>query len=408
VAAISVLVLVAVGTYSPGDSSVELMMTSNVPHGIGIDEEPYSAPMNLWLYWGSMTNRRFTGSGEHVRHVFKMGNIAGGEWRDPKFLRSLEGGMFNKLSQICCNTLLFPPLEWDFLVVNPNKIVGQDIRAFVANGNSMVFTGGIMSMEFINRYFFYNLEPADGNLDPGPFLRLPHYQGLTKEQHDIMEKSSPRSLPQRGIEVVGVKKGSLPSGTSIIYTSPYNSAVFSIKFCMADNPMSEPTAPLPPRKVLPRDCPAEAAAGRPCSCGFICYVGYDWRDPYPTRWDTALKAVVDLCSQVPPENHAPALLNALQSQPAEQPEESEAEMEADEAKEEGAMKPQAKEEPEEEMGGEEAPAPAERTPKRLSSSARPGPQPVQPAKGPQPLSSAGPVVQPAPVSPVPCVVLDLV
>jgi hypothetical protein len=32
-----------------------------------------------------------TGSGEHVRHLFKLGSIQGGEYRDPKFLGSLTG-----------------------------------------------------------------------------------------------------------------------------------------------------------------------------------------------------------------------------------------------------------------------------------------------------------------------------
>jgi len=332
--------------------STELIGTWNAPKGIGIDKEPYSAPANLWLYWGSSTNRRFTGSGEHVRHVFKMGNIAGGEWRDPKFLRSLEGGLFNKLSQICCNTLLFPPMEWDFLVVNSNKVIGQNIRAFVANGNSMVLTGGILSLEFINRYFYYQLEEADGDYDAGPFLRLPHYQGLTEEQHDIMEPA-PKILPQVGIEVTSVKKESLPSGSSIIYTSPFNSAVFAIKFCMADNPMSEDAAPLPPVKVLPRDCPANAAMGRPCSCGFICYLGYDWRDPYPSRWDTSMKAMVDLCSQVPPENSAPALEEDLAKEPIQQKEESKEEMVEDEAEKEKELEPKPAVEEEEEEKEEE-------------------------------------------------------
>jgi len=127
--------------------------------------------------------------------------------------------------------MLFPPLEWDFLVVNPQKIVGQNIRAYVANGNTMIFTGGIISLEFINRYFYYQLEPADGNLDPGPFLRLPKFQGMTEEQHTVISdgtpstEPAPKTLPQVGIDVTSVKKESLPSGTSVVYTSPYNSAL---------------------------------------------------------------------------------------------------------------------------------------------------------------------------------------
>eukprot|EP00290_Baffinella_frigidus_P006448 CAMPEP_0180135704 /NCGR_PEP_ID=MMETSP0986-20121125/11005_1 /TAXON_ID=697907 /ORGANISM="non described non described, Strain CCMP2293" /LENGTH=504 /DNA_ID=CAMNT_0022076485 /DNA_START=36 /DNA_END=1550 /DNA_ORIENTATION=+ len=313
-AALGLVAVAMLGGAPAPERSTELMGTWTKPTGIGIDQEPYSAPANLWLYWGSTTNHRFTGSGEHVRHLFKMGTIAGGEYRDPKFVHSIDGGMFNKLSQLCCNALLFPPLEWDFPVYNANKIEAQNLRAFVANGNSLIMTGGIMTLEFINRYFFYNLEESDGNFDAGPFLRLPRYQGLTEKQHDIMEPA-PRTLPQIGIEVTAVKKESLPSGSSIVYTSPYNTPVFAIKFCMAENPMNDPNAPLPPSKVLPRDCPASARAGRPCSCGFLCYLGYDWRDSYPSRWDKSLQAMVDMCSEVPVENKDPALLAFLKPKP---------------------------------------------------------------------------------------------
>jgi len=194
-AAVVLAVLIAGPSTSSLTMGTALMGTWTKQHGIGIDKEPYSAPMNLWMYWGPMTNKRFTDSGEHVRHVFKMGNIAGGEWRDPKFLHSLKGGLFNKLSSLCCTAMLFPPLEWDFLVVNPQQIIGQNIRAYVANGNTMIFTGGIISLEFINRYFYYQLEPADGNLDPGPFLRLPRFQGMTQEQHKVITDGTPSTEP---------------------------------------------------------------------------------------------------------------------------------------------------------------------------------------------------------------------
>jgi len=135
-----------------GDSTVSLLGSWTKARGIGIDTEPYSAPSNLWLYWGSTVNKRFTGSGEHVRHVFKMGTIEGGEYRSPKFLHSLEGAGFSALSQRCCSSMVFPPMEWDFPVYNANKIVGQNIRAYVANGNSMILTGGLLNIEFLNRF----------------------------------------------------------------------------------------------------------------------------------------------------------------------------------------------------------------------------------------------------------------
>ena len=40
-------------------------------------------------------------------------------------------------------------------------------------------------------------------------------------------------------------------------------------------------------QVLPRDCPLAANDGRPCSCGNILFIGYNWNEPYPSRWDKA-------------------------------------------------------------------------------------------------------------------------
>jgi len=385
---------------SPLSTSTELMGTWTAPKGIGIDKEPYSAPANLWLYWGSSTNRRFTGSGEHVRHVFKMGNIAGGEWRDPMFLRSLKGGAFNKLAEKCCTTLLFPPMQWDFLVVNSNKVIGQNIRAYVANGNSMVLTGGILSLEFINRYFYYQLEEADGNYDAGPFLRLPHFQGLSEEQHDALQPA-PSVLPQVGIEVTSVKKESLPSGASIMYTSPFNAAVFAIKFCMAENPMSEDAAPLPPIKVLPRDCPAAAAQGRPCSCGFICYLGYDWRDPYPSRWDSTLKQTVSACGMVPPENSGEELVKELQREPTAQPEETKEEMIEDETEKEEEIEEKLKPPAPEEEEAKEKEEEEEEKKEEEAAPAPPAPQPRQGPRVPAPAPPAPAPPAPAPVPPAP-------
>ena len=284
--------------------SAALLGTWEEPHGIGIDEEPYSSPANLWLYWGSTTNRRMTGSGEKIRHIFKMGTIQGAEWRDPKFLRKITGSLFRALSEKCCISLLFPPFEWDFPIYNPSKAIAQRMRSFVANGNAMIFTGGTMDFEFINRYFFYNLEAADGNFSPGPFPLLPQFNGLSSQQTSLLQPA-PRVLPQKGIAVTAVKKHSLPSGSTVIYGSPHTSPVFLIKFCMAENPKNGPSVTLPPVKVLPRDCAASARAGRPCSCGNICFLGYNYVEQYPGRWDDALKVMVDVCSQTPPENADP-------------------------------------------------------------------------------------------------------
>ena len=79
---------------------------------------------------------------------------------------------FRRISETCCSTVVIPPLEWDFPVYNTHKIIGQRIRNYVANGNMLILTGGILSVEFINRYFFYNIEVGDGNYSPGPYYRL--------------------------------------------------------------------------------------------------------------------------------------------------------------------------------------------------------------------------------------------
>ncbi|KAJ1492447.1 hypothetical protein T484DRAFT_1771046 [Baffinella frigidus] len=241
-----------------GDArGTELLGTWEVPTGIGIDREPYSAPPTLWLYWGSTTNRRMEGSGENIRHLFKLGRIEGGEYRDPQFLNKIDGFLhkidgvlFKQLSTACCTSLVMPPFEWDwslfkqlggggccmslvmlpfkwdfpvhnankevgqallqtqftqfkpgtrkqfpvhnankaFPVHNANKAVGQALRSYVANGNALIMTetrnqnsdprtavdpcsyvangnalimtGGLIDIEFLNRYFSLNLEPA--------------------------------------------------------------------------------------------------------------------------------------------------------------------------------------------------------------------------------------------------------
>jgi len=289
-----------------GDArGTELLGTWEVPTGIGIDREPYSAPPTLWLYWGSTTNRRMEGSGENIRHLFKLGRIEGGEYRDPQFLHKIDGVLFKQLSTACCTSLVMPPFEWDFPVHNANKAVGQALRSYVANGNALIMTGGLIDIEFLNRYFSLNLEPADGNYAPGPFPLLPNLHGYSDKMKALV-MAGPSVLPQKGIAVTAVKRDSLPDGSTIIYASPKNVAVFTIKFCMAENPKSESTAPLPPIRVYPKYCPASARAGRPCSCGNIAFLGYNYRDRYPSRWDLTLKIMERVASITPEESKDPA------------------------------------------------------------------------------------------------------
>uniref|UniRef100_A0A7S0I2J0 Uncharacterized protein n=1 Tax=Hanusia phi TaxID=3032 RepID=A0A7S0I2J0_9CRYP len=241
----------------------------------------------MYLWWGPSTNHRFVGSGEHIRHLLHMGQVEGGEWRDPMFLgnngvATFRSQRFRKISETCCSTIVIPPMEWDFPVYNTHKMIGQRIRNFVANGNMLVLTGGILAVEFINSYFFYNIELADGNYSPGPYRRL-------KDVPECMLQG-PEVLPQKGISVTAVKKDSLPSGTEVLWGTPRSSPVFMIKFCEAQSPDEG----MPPTKVLPRDCPLAERDGRPCSCGYIMYIGYNYQEQYPTRWDRVLRGAVEI------------------------------------------------------------------------------------------------------------------
>ena len=359
-AAVALLALAAVVTLSGQEAasaqpaSTELLLKVDLePH------EPYSPPPNMYLWWGPSTNHRFVGSGEHIRHLLHLGQIEGGEWRDPMFLGNngvatfrccLAGALpaaaaaprsgrarllpcvphaavravsaegprpsalalwpradgflclacagraagrsrsqrFRRISETCCSTIVIPPMEWDFPVYNIHKIIGQRIRNFVANGNMLVLTGGILAVEFINSYFFYNIELADGNYSPGPYRRL----------KDVPEclLTAPQVLPQKGIAVTAVKKESLPSGTEVLWGTPRSTPVFMIKFCEAQSPNEG----MPPIKVLPRDCPAAEKDGRPCSCGYIMYIGYNYQEQYPTRWDKVpLSSVPQLFGPLP-------------------------------------------------------------------------------------------------------------
>jgi hypothetical protein len=197
-------------------------------------------------------------------------------------VETFASSRFRRISEQCCSTILFPPMEWSFPVFNVHKIIGQRIRNYVANGNIFVLTGGIPAIEFINAYFFYVMELADGNYSPGPFRRL--------DKVPPQMRDTPKILPQKGISVTAVKKESLPSGATVLWGTPRTTPVFMIKFCEAQSPDEG----MPPVKVLPRDCPMAAQQGRPCSCGHIIYIGYTFGDPYPSRWDKILLASVEI------------------------------------------------------------------------------------------------------------------
>ena len=221
------------------------------------------------------------GGGQNIRSILHMGTIGGGEWRSEHFVG--EGGGFSsqrlrRMADACCTTIVFPPMQWNFPVMNTNKIQAQNLRKYVANGNTIVLTGDIISKEFLNRYFFYNVEEADGGYSTGPWYKV---DGGTFKAFE----ASPKVLPQKGISVIPMKKGSLPSGATVLWGDSSSAAVFQIKYCEAER--SDGTGA---SKVLPADCEASGLAGHPCSCGSIIYIGYSFPDNYPSRWGRVLEA----------------------------------------------------------------------------------------------------------------------
>jgi len=166
---------------------------------------PWSPPDTLYMYWGPLTDKRV--NGENVRHIVKLGNIAGGEYRSPKFILDLTGQKFRDLTLTCCNAVLFPPFGSGFPIWPANGKMSHRVSRFVANGNTMIFTGGILSTLFINRIFKYKLEPVQNNYSPGPFIK---YQ--EKKLPKVLQKL-PDVYRQAGTQVVLlVFKAHAPSG----------------------------------------------------------------------------------------------------------------------------------------------------------------------------------------------------
>jgi hypothetical protein len=260
--------------------------------------EPWSPPENLWLYWGEAPNKRFGHSGDNVRHLIKLGRIAGGEFRDPHFLMDFEGQTFRDLSEACCSALIMAPMKNNFPIYNAQSNIAQRMRNFVANGNHLVLTGGsLVSIEFLNRYFYYNIQPEStqgtfkgsgyGNYSPGPFRKL------INDQLPKVFKLTPDTLYQDYTTVSSMALRSLPSGTTVLYMTPHSSPVFQIKFCQR---LSERHGE-PPIKTVPRDCARHAKRGFPCSCGTITYIGYDWHyDQTAEAWDKVMLSAVEFQS----------------------------------------------------------------------------------------------------------------
>jgi hypothetical protein len=143
---------------------------------------PYSAPYNLYMLWSRvMQDMSPDATGDIFRRALRLGHVEGGEYRDAKFLPELAGRQFDDLAATCCSVVAVPPLSGGFIVYGTTSRRAEMIRAFLANGNAIVIAGGVVAMEFINRMFYSQLEPVDGNYDEGPFRKSPAAFGPWKK-----------------------------------------------------------------------------------------------------------------------------------------------------------------------------------------------------------------------------------
>jgi len=243
---------------------------------------PWSPPDNLWLYWGPEVDKSWFGSAQAVRAELKLGNIAGGEFRDRHFLKQFTGQRFRDMTLTCCKVLVFPPLAHGFPIFKAFGSMEHRLSRFVANGNTMVFTGGMPAILFINRIFKMKLEVVNNNYSPGPFVMY---------EEPLLPKAF-RKLPDRlfqeNTDVTTVHKWSLPVGTKMIFASVHGTPLFIMKYCEINNPKRGEL----PLKIQPRYCPKWEKKGHPCACGNIIYVGYNFQDRTNERWNNALRATL--------------------------------------------------------------------------------------------------------------------
>jgi len=223
-------------------------------------------------------------TGENVRHTVKLGNIVAGEYKSPNFIYDLTHQSFRDLTLTCCSALLFPPLDHGFPVFLEGGPLAHRISRYVANGNTMIFTGDLTATLFINTIFQFQLEPVENNYSPGPFIK---YQP-SKLPPGV--KALGDVLQQYGADVTTIHKFSLPVGTTVFFASPEGSPFFSIKYCEVMNPKQGE----PPIKVSPTSCPKWKKKGVECGCGNIIYVGYSWVDDDNEKWNAALRSTLDL------------------------------------------------------------------------------------------------------------------
>eukprot|EP00960_Hanusia_phi_P052782 761654-Hanusia_phi.AAC.6 len=218
-----------------------------------------------------------------------------------KFLRSWNGNEFQALSIKCCHTLLVPPMERDLPITSEQDTLARRIRSFVANGNMLILTGGdYSSLVFINRFFHFDLKKTV--YDQGPFEKMP--EASMPENAREAFANMPETIPQSGISVTTITKDSLPPDTKLIYGTPVSSPVFQLTYCESTIPdeqcqIVKPNGYSCAQDVIPRECPSIRQSGRPCSCGTILYIGYDFVDHHShsigeSIWDKVLRAAVSV------------------------------------------------------------------------------------------------------------------
>jgi hypothetical protein len=211
--------------------------------------------------------------------------------------------MFAIMSDTCCRTIFFPPghgvrLPMDFELDGP---FAKRIRNFVANRNSFLFNGAdSYTIAFMNRYFAYDIkqvpvisgfkrreslmvlgDPSTASAIPSAYAKerlvgATYYGGLP-------DKIAPTE------DMVSVDTLSLPGASIIVYNNwprvPTGTPCFITRYCQIEDPYTQGGQPM---KVEVLDCPAAEGRGFPCSCGFIHFVGWDWKGSNNNVWDSTV------------------------------------------------------------------------------------------------------------------------
>jgi hypothetical protein len=144
-------------------------------------------------------------------------------------------------------------------------LVVQRLRDFVANGNSIVVTGGTMSQIFLNRNFltqvpqhrslhvrtrsrsvfslcfrpnhyrvrlftfsFVQLQPVSGNYDDGPFRLNIRFQKATATRRSQFNRLGFDVLEQMGHNVYAIDSRSLPPQSRVVFNSMDGGVVVAI------------------------------------------------------------------------------------------------------------------------------------------------------------------------------------